>query len=342
MNLRKMSYHPSLTPKFIDSNSIYCLLCRDNGYDYLHRRIKESIRGGIYSQCYLLPETRYLLLSDPNIRNSQSAKNLISIFSTYDYLKDQLRRDEIEAKRKEISQNSQCQLNIENSKDREILYLAAVNLVINEKRNESAIVTNKLENFNQVKKNLLIEDWSYSKEVICVQDNEVGLLYNIASLIGDNDVSIVRAMNQKDKDGNDKQNNFEFIIDVPENHVPSDIKRRLANVEYESFGINQTKILCNHLRRNDENKPSNQMFYARGKDRKKLLADIAHFPLKKKYNILASNSYVTENLQDFVIGFIFDVNLSTKAQELFKSEIHNKFTDLQTIRFINNPIKLVD
>ena len=298
----------SLYPRLIDSNSIYCLLRQDKGWELLLRRIREDRKkGGIFGNkgnCCLIPETRQILLSDSAIRNSSDASDLVDSFKYYDYRQDRSIRKLVEKKQKEISRHSDYRLDFNRLSDREILYTTAVSLI-----KKGTIITNKIHNFNQVEKNLLNEDWTYEKEIICVRDNKPGLLYKVSKLIGENNVSIISATNQKDLKGNPKQNNFEFVIDSNIRNIPSDIKRRLANVKYENEG-NYTKILFNHLHGTNERNQSNQILSIAGSDRKNLLADIAYFPFYKKYNILYSNSFVQRLHTLFCINFVFDVNLS--------------------------------
>lgn len=153
-----MYQNSSLYPRFLDSNSIYTLLRKDNGYELLLNRIKEDRKkGGLfgsYGNCCLIPETRELLLSSSTVRNNPEAENLICSFKTYNYLEEQSRREEIENKRQEISQHPKCKLSIEDPIDKEILYLSAISLI-----SKGTILTNKLNIFNKkIEKNLLIED----------------------------------------------------------------------------------------------------------------------------------------------------------------------------------------
>lgn len=336
-----MYQNSSLCPKFLDSNSIYTLLRKGDGYELLQSRIREDMtkRGlfGNYGNCCLIPETKELLLSSSAVRNSFEAENFICSLKELDYLEDKTFREQVESKRREISQHPQCQLNIENPAHKEILYLAAISLI-----SKGTIVTNNLEVFNkEIEKNLLLEDWTYKKDVICVRDNKPGLLYKVSRLIGENDVLIVRAINQKDRHGNDLQNNFEFVIDVCENDIPSDIKRRLANVIYKpckpdgtdrSDG-SHTKILFNHLRRKNDGSHSSQILFIEGRDRKNLLADIAYFPFYKKYNILVSNSSTVEESRNFSIGFVFDRYLFQSEKEWLENEISKKVNCVNSVYF---------
>jgi hypothetical protein len=333
----------SLYPRLIDSNSIYCLLYGGEGYELLLNRIKEDIhKGGVFGNkgnCCLIPETKEILLSSSAVRDNQEARDLIYSFEEYNYQQVNLIREEIEKKRREITTHPDCQLNLEDPSEKEILYLAAVSLII-----KGTIVTNNLQSFNQVEKNLSIEDWTYEKEVICVRDNKPGLLYKVSRLIGENDIDIISATNQRDRNNYDRQDNFEFVVKKSFRDIPLDIKRRLANVKYIDED-SQTKILFNHLRRKNSRTPSEQILMIRGTNRTNLLADIAYVPFCKNYNILVSNSKIIQSLDPnplFSIGFVFDANLSREERLSLENELRQTISNINSVDFTDYQNTLVN
>jgi uncharacterized protein with ACT and thioredoxin-like domain len=169
----------------------------------------------------------------------------------------------------------------------------------------------------------VLEDWSYHKPVVCIRDNKPGWLYKVASLMGDNQLDILKATNQINDNVSFIMNYFEFEIRCKKREIPLDVKRRLANVKY-SDSHNNTVIKFNHLKEIRKEQPSEQMLIIEGRNRVGLLADIAYFPFHKNYNILVSNSSIVEenNPMKFSIGFVFDTYLEEQQQQELINKIN--------------------